>query len=469
MASWTGTYTPQPGDTFIQMGCDVWTNSDLPVSWQWSGSPGNRITITVDKTWYNSTNCPSAWNRPLWDAQKAAISGGTFLNPNAGGSDGHDFTFDNIEMIHWEAASNTTVISWMGNTSVNESFTNLYIHAWDASTDSNCTVIDGPWGEGSDTSSNIVFQYNVITGIDRTGTSGTNAVCYCFYTDYYGVKILNNYIGYIPNVMVGGGGTGSQVLEMGGNLFEDILVSAGGVNHCNVIETQHGTFLFHDNVIRNYYCGGGYSLAVGEAANEIDYVWNNVIYGLDISGNVAQPPQTGVSFSGIQTYFWNNTVIVGATATTPCLMQTSGGSPTGIYVNAQNNHCISSGSSAIDPTFASEGTLVSVDNLLMTPSTATADGYTSSQTYAYSPTASNSPTVGQGANLTSSMGTWVSGFTTSDTQYGCTYNQSAGTVSCPGRTPNIRPSTGAWDAGAYLFGDPSPAPQPPTNVQATPH
>src|SRR5690242_16344770 len=56
-------YTPSAGDIFILKGCDVWTAASLPVLWDWSGTAGNPISITVDKTWFNTTNCPSAWNR----------------------------------------------------------------------------------------------------------------------------------------------------------------------------------------------------------------------------------------------------------------------------------------------------------------------------------------------------------------------------------------------------------------------
>jgi hypothetical protein len=85
----TGTpvaYAPssEPGDTFIFKGCDVWTNESfswiIGVNSGWSshGYYTNATTPTAglnflgdsDKTWYNATNCPVGWNRPVLDACK---------------------------------------------------------------------------------------------------------------------------------------------------------------------------------------------------------------------------------------------------------------------------------------------------------------------------------------------------------------------------------------------------------------
>ena len=58
-----GSYSAVAGDVFILMGCDVWYNtagtSNFPLQLSNGGSSGNPVTITVDKTWYITTNCPS--------------------------------------------------------------------------------------------------------------------------------------------------------------------------------------------------------------------------------------------------------------------------------------------------------------------------------------------------------------------------------------------------------------------------
>jgi len=76
------------------------------------------------------------------------------------------------------------------------------------------------------------------------------------------------------------------------------------------------------------------------------------------------------------------------------------------------------------------------------------------------PTAGNS-TVNAGTNLTSYC-TTLSGSSAGEvtragtscqnsTTDACSYNTGNHTVSCPGRTAVARPTTGAWDAGAYQF------------------
>jgi hypothetical protein len=120
-----------------------------------------------------------------------------------------------------------------------------------------------------------------------------------------------------------------------------------------------------------------------------------------------------------------------------------------------NNHFIDDGTQYSSPCNNKTSTTV----LAMTNATATTDGYTSSQTYGYSPTAGGSPTVGTGTNKYSAycgaLGT--AGLTAaqtaceSDVDYACTYNSSSHTVSCPARTALARPTSSAWDIGAYQF------------------
>jgi hypothetical protein len=464
-------YTPSAGQGFILKGCDVWTAADLPATWQWSGTSGSPIYIGVDQTWYNTTNCPSGWNRPVWNAQGTALTANNyFLDPSSDGTgpvtvENHDVTFDNIEMTGLEITSSTSggYTDWFDNNSYDMTISNMYMHGWNATAD-NCVLMQGPYGGG--TSHNILYVDNVVDGSDRTGSSGTTGTCNAFFTSYNGVKILNNVFRYLVNPF---SGSSDSTLEIGGNLFDYMLTSLGGANHCNCIESLGGgTWYIHDNVIRNYECGGGESLWVADTSGEIDYVWNNVIYNL----GTGQTPQAGEnSITGTYVYFWNNTVVPPSGVGAPCLMIASGRTPTDLTVYAQNNHCISTASNAIDPNFANYGTLVASNNLLQTPSIADADAspqfnqYTASQTYAYSPVASTNSTVGAGTNLTSS---WPSGFSASDTRYGCNEQTVGGVVQavCPARTTALaRPASAAWDIGAYEYG-----PAGPTNLtlQVTP-
>jgi hypothetical protein len=116
-------------------------------------------------------------------------------------------------------------------------------------------------------------------------------------------------------------------------------------------------------------------------------------------------------------------------------------------------------------TGGSTGTGTDTDSSTLTNSQATTDGYTSSQPFAYSPTSGSSPTVGAGTNLTGSncanINTAASTYPDlanaysaclNSTTYGCSYSASGHTVgTCPALTPTARPSTGAWDVGAYEY------------------
>ena len=460
MASATGTvagYTPVAGDQFILEGCDVWVNSDLPIMWQWSGSSGSPIYIGVDKTWYNTTNCPSGWNRPIWNAQKRAIaSGNEIFWPSPSGSNNY-VTLDNIEMTQLEITAGTagSAIGLLGSSSQGWTFSNNYIHAWDASAD-NCVLILGTYE--STTSNNIIYKNNIIDGSDATGPGmgGGTGTCYGFYTNYSGVKIINNVISHVVNPIVVYA-TGNP-LEVGGNLIEFGLNSLGGANHCNMIEiVGGGTFYFHDNVIHDLECSGGEAFMDGNSG-ETMYAWNNLWYNLG-SGQTPSSPQTAGQ-TGISLHYYNNTVV--SPGGQSCWNNSS---QTGYSYSAfvlENNHCIGTGNLA--DTWGSYPTLTT--NVLMTPSTATSQGYTSSETHVYSPAANTNGTVGAGTNMTSS---WPGGFSTNDTTYGASLETVNGVVEAvsPGRTSNTRPASGAWDTGAYLYLAGDPPPSPPTGLTAT--
>ena len=78
-------------------------------------------------------------------------------------------------------------------------------------------------------------------------------------------------------------------------------------------------------------------------------------------------------------------------------------------------------------------------NLARTPAEAEKAGYSTSETYLYSPISESSPTVGHGTNLTS--------FCSGPLALLCQDTSYAGA-----REPLARPSTGNWDIGAYQAG-----------------
>jgi hypothetical protein len=185
---------------------------------------------------------------------------------------------------------------------------------------------------------------------------------------------------------------------------------------------------------------------------ETDYVWNNVIY--NITGNA---PETEFR-NGTVTQYWYNNVFMNAVGGF-CLGSTGSAGSSRVFV--KNNHCIGGA-------LPSNGGAYTVsNNLTQTISQAASQGYTTSGSYFYAPQDGSGSTVNTGANLTTGA-SWPSGFPTSDTVYSCTLQTVNRVIQsvCPARKALARPTSGAWDVGAYLFASSVAGPQPPAGLTA---
>jgi hypothetical protein len=467
MQSCTGScasYSPSAGDTFVLRGCDIWVTSDLPLLWNWSGSSASPITIGgEDKTWFNTTSCPLGWNRPVFDDQNIAPSSWNSMFELAPSSTTSYVTADNIEFKRMGGPGNGTGnVNMLGcyNTCNFITISNNYFHAWDMTSD-NCSIMQlGANDQG------VVITQNVIDGSDRTGASG--GTCYGIYTTLP-ATMSNNVIHDVPNAIVGYQSGGDSASTISGNLIYNILPSNGGVNHANAMEiVGGGTYRIHDNIVHDITEAGAESLMLGNSG-ETSYVWNNLFY--NISGAQAPSfPQTSGAGSIPGLYFWNNTIVTGNASA--CFYFSGQTGATFGNITVQNNHCITSGGSVYG-SGGSVATLVNTSNILETPTAASSnssphfDNYTASQRNVYSPIAATNSTVGQGTNLTSSCAGGNAGLC-SDTAYACTQQSINGVVQavCPARSPLVRPTSGAWDAGAYFYGVESSLPNAPTGLTA---
>ena len=405
-----------------------------------------------------------AWNRPVWDSGGNALSPNEYFRAANSGNTSYG-VLDNIEMKHLACTGACTGSQHYVNcynTCSDWTFSNLYLHAWQVALDGNCTLVSMGASSANDT---------LITSvIDGSDASPADVTCYASYPSLP-THILNNVIHDLANGIVGGNHTAP--MDIGGNTIYNIFESNGG-SHPNIIEnTGDNSVRWHiyNNVLYNMMASGGVLIDV---CGNTD-LWNNEVYqGTSTS---SQPPIT------IDTNCGNDSS-ASATVTNNTL-QVTGGS-VNVRVNlrnsslgsltVKNNHFINaSGSTATNGSGAvcynysgcdPVGTYSESNSVDMTNSTATLDGYTSSQTYVYSPTASNSPTVGAGGNLTSLCSSFSS--LCADTTYACTQQTVNGVVQavCPARGSNSRPTSGAWDVGSYLFSS-GGAPQPPTGLQAT--
>jgi hypothetical protein len=464
------------GDTFILRGCDVWYNANLPLVMDNGGSSGSPVTITVDQTWYNTTNCPSTWNRPVFDAKTSAGANPTTeINGTGGQASGCVSGNGNYFMV-FEASYIT--VNWIELRDLyyqNDAENSCYgQNGWWRIDNADYVTVDygyehiwsmGPYNasssndgdefvliDGSPTCPHCMMQYNVA---DNCATHKGE------YQEPGGALSMTN----VKYSHYGCMSNSYKPLYAGEFGWNEIVYNAGSPDptiHANCIESvaamgNGGVYYIHDNRIHdNYDCE---ELQIGNQG-ETDYVWNNIWYNPNLlNPSQANGPEVPQSETPVAMYFWNNTVVDSADG---CMGNAGHGSTFSTAFKSQNNLCINPTGSASNASF---NPFTTSNNLGLTDSQATTDGYTNSQTVAYSPTSSSSPTVGAGTNLTS---VWPAGFSTQDAGLICTM-QTVNTVVqmvCTG-TPIPRPTSGAWDIGAYQFSAASSAkPNPPTNVKA---
>ncbi len=438
------------GNTYILKGGETWPNANFPIVWKWNGTAANRYTIGVDQAWFTG----ASWTRPIWDLANAQIAGARnvvfstfdFTGPN---TSVNYVTLDNIEIKRWSWRTNYSfatcaVILAFGSTNI--TLDHLYIHDWDGAGIGECYLFQGdsnaPYLSGS------IIQNSVVDGEEGGVPSNAGGN-----TSYGSASICwpswkNNIIHGISD-MVKPCGHG----EISGNHLYNCKFPAGLTGeHGNMIETlaSDGIFYIHDNVIHGTendvaHSNECESMFIGNPG-ETDYVWNNIWY--DLAGN---PPEVTQNVTpGVAIYFWNNTVVPPAGGY--CLRK--GHSGNYVTIKMQNNHCITTASQADDPTLSATNKTIS-NNPVQTPTAATSQGYTASQSpYAYAPTDLTDWTVSAGTNLSTNCSGSLSTLC-SDTSYGVGMDAGTHAVTGAVRPTIARPSPGAWDIGAYqLSGGP---------------
>jgi hypothetical protein len=466
--------TIKAGDSIILKGGVTWPNA----SFEWSlpsGSSSSPVYVGVDQTWYTG----SSWVRPILTAGGAVVGN----NNNVMISIPSNVTFDNFEITgyYWTTASctgypNCAIIN-MGQTS-GQTVENLYIHGWTHpgtnSSSSNGVATGILQGAGGTSVAHDI----VIVGTDVPGDHSLTAF-------YGGPPIVYNvYCKQVASCFI----TGYQT-SVHDNHIEDVgpaycnIPTLGYCTHENGFEDNGDTGLvFYNNVITNI--GAGLALWIAPNPGYTVTMWNNVIYAVHDNQimDLAPPVYSSTLCSAGQTsngyclaagnyVVLNNTVECGDDTTQYDLCQSGVGViGSGAIANSvvfENNHFISLTTASGCSTGSGKPLSCSfTSNVVQTLATANSQGYNSSETYAFSPTGSSGGTVGKGANLTSSSpGCSTAGMSSlcSDTTYAVALNFSNHTPSSPARTVDARPSSGAWDAGAYLFS--ASTPQPPQKLQ----
>jgi len=458
MPSCTGTCaatTPAAGEGFILRGGETWVSSDLGINLNVSGNSSHPIYFGVDPTWSNSSACGGSWCRPILNAGSATNSNMWLFQPN-----NSYVIVDNIEMTGMR--NNQNGFLWQGASNMRA--TQLYIHGWSHTGGSNNVGMFTQCGPGTN------VDHNIVDGADSSKNTFNGAFSSCAGTIAY------NYFSYLVSGVL----ANTDVIH--DNVVIHTVTSEDG-DHCNGIFTfspasGNGQIIYNNYINNGNSCQGAVVLWFNGNGSPnsglVNFGFNNVMWGLS-----SNPVDIGNHASGnYGSYYWfNNTV--------DCSLGGCGGPPpSGPYwtIHENNNHYIpgplnfsASGGSA-SPCAAGAGS--GCTDLTQTETVANNQGYTSSEAFPYSPasscTASSCGTVQAGTNLASYCSTLSSINSVAGTaclkgtSMACAYNTSNHTLSCPNDATNPRPSTGAWDIGAYQFAQPVGAPTHLTGSAVTP-
>lgn len=485
--------TPAAGEGFIVKGGSTWHQSTgspvgLPWSWNWGGNSSNPVYIGVDPAWFSG----SAWSRPVLTQDNpltsALLSSCTYddSNTEAVTLSGKYIVFDNFEFTGkcWSGQTDgpsspgTLDIRGATYTTVEHS----YFHGWSStasSWDSNYMIV----GTAANTATHNAISYDVFDGSDAMhGTTTASTQCgtktfngppcqsgFAIYGDGYDLD--HNVFRYLSNGIIG-----NNFYTVHDNLFQYMWNSYDGYNHPNVVEsgsqalTGSPTY-FYNNVIENTHMNVGVWLMYGGAG----YIFNNVWYANDdgASGVGGSPNinclmlSPGTSSTSPSIYIYNNTF---AADDTICQVNfyagnsaTPGWNGTAAF---ENNHFIGTAtalSTLLDCQTSSCNTSDKGGEVYQTLSVANGQGYTATNMYA--PTAAGNATVGAGTNLTSDCSTFSSDSALCSGTTASVKDASSTAVS-PAIPAVARPTTGAWNSGAYQFGN-TTAPSPPTGLTGT--
>jgi hypothetical protein len=269
-----------------------------------------------------------------------------------------------------------------------------------------------------------------------------------------------NVVRYVYQVAV------AQCKDWDGNLIENIRFAANPTAHTNVVEcvaddAPNNQTYFYNNVVRHatnpnpHTPDGRWSIGLGLWApvlnpRETDYVFNNVMYDGIQNDPIEPSPATGTMV------VFNNTMNCGPnwSLTFEC-----GGVPVVASNRYFNNHFISapSGGHYLRNDNGSGNACrgyACTNNIATTPAAATSGGYTTAQTYVYSPLTSGSRTIASGTSISSTCAGILDAVAAAaclrDTTYGVAYDAANHTVTGPARASVARsnpPSVGAYESG----------------------
>lgn len=489
---------PEPGDRYIFRGGDTWHFGNPNASpytggtWGWgviagnnrglppfNGTNGNPIYIGVDQAWYSG----DSWSRPIFSGDNpTSTSPVTSCSYQSGPTNALlDFSqtqyvvVDDFELTGLcesdandakaDLYLNTNDGDWGGN----NLFEHLYIHGW-TTVPFSCSGINDQGvcinigifrGGTQDGIGGDELSQNVVDG----GDSAPGSAMLLFGGGY---NVSQNVFRYVAQVVA------TDIHVWHDNLMEHWYEPGDGAAHGNLLEDS-GNWptsidAMYNNVFRDICTDPG-SCPAGIVGiwpdpdlSTTEYIFDNVGYD-EQSVEYLNAGQNNQDQGHL--VLFNNTFEYGAPgySIVSC-------SATGNYgpLTTVNNHFIYDGTSPYGSNCNIDFTAGSpMNDSTMSHVAASGEGYTSVETYAYSPASSGGATVGAGTNEQSFCNTMLESSDPlvhaagvaceSDTTYGVGYNMVTHTVIIPNRATVLRPTTGAWDAGAYQYSSASLPPQ----------
>lgn len=470
-------YTPVAGDVFAFRGCDTWTFAG-----QFNIKNGSSSTVITyggtDQTWYNTTACPSAWNRPIFTG--GGSWPGTATQAMVEFGSGHNNI--RITEIEFTGALISVSAGALGQikyvdlaTTTGSEVDHNYFHG---GTQSGTVTVSSSasfaiYGNSLSAGNGDLILLNIFDFTDSDGGADTNFQGAMNGTDASYTEIAENYY------------TGMDSCDVENHyLFHDNVLTncavpalSGTGLHANIMESNGdgtGAAYYNNLLITNDTQepnGSPIAFQFGPTSNT-SYAFGNV-YG---DGPGARNPfSCSLGSSGTVTTClpFNNTIEPGRDSGTGLASNPafeSGDHSNGGTMQDEYNFVITSSGSSCATVNNGTCSETPSPNLIVSVATAHSDGYTLANFFA--PTSTSNPTYQAGmspstlASLCNTIATFNSAAGAAcrqDTTLGVTYNTSNHTLTFPARTPVNRLLTGAVnnDAGAYQFSAGSSTPSAP--------
>jgi len=422
-------YSHQVGDQFIFKGGVTWPAGCFQLAVNSGGSSAAPDYYGVDLTWFSG----GSFTRPVFDMANNTPAGYSFIKVRA-----QYIVFDNLELKRMKIISaigecNDANMDLGTAASGNITVKNMYIHDW--------TITALTSGSTSHGTGAICQNQGGPVNADSVEMSdaGTTApvpfgACFRNLTEIKNSKCNDT-----------GEGEVGHFGPIHDNEFYNINGAAvqayDSVNHTNIIETSKtgpSDSPIFNNLIHDTNAGVTIFDCMGAT------IYNNVMWH-NANAQIMLDSNCSGASSSTTANIYNNTVDCSSGGYCFRIFYRSNGVP-GV-LNLKNNHWITSGVAACyNNTGAGCANVVAAsvsNNVTMSSSTASSQGYTTANRYA--PTSTAGATVKNALNLS---------------------------VTCSGFLGSLcadrlhAPRLLLWDVGAYEFGSQSSAPNPPSNLNA---